>query len=614
MGIDALTTDLDGHRIVPITEADWETWVSATATRNHALQDTLLDWLDRYGAHRGYERDDETDQYDERTDFARFIMAKGSEFENAVVDHLATLVPVRRVAAEESGSRGLDAAEETFAAMRRGEPIIWQAVLRDAASRTYGTADLLVRSDTLRDLFPGSITQEEASTSAPDLGAVAWHYRVVDVKFSTLHINADGSLSDTSGSVWAYKIQVYIYNRALGRLQGYTPPVAFLLGRGWTQRVKGRTARGSSCMDRLGAVPYDHIARTRGHLGTAADEACSWVRRMRGEGAQWEVSRQPLTPELRPNLSQTSDQPWHGTKQRIAEETEELTLLWQIGLGKREEANRAGLLRWSDPSCSAEALGIRGPKMGPTLDAIIEINRSAAGPSIKPKRMTVEQEEWKRQRPLEFYVDFETVSDLDDDFSRIPERGGQPLIFMIGCGHVESGEWRWSCFVTDEMTGRFEAETIDAWFDHMERTRRRLDPAGEEPYVYHWSHAERSTLETAFNSAKARHPYRSWPSPRWFDLLARVVKTEPLVVRGAFQFGLKSIAKAMFVHGAIETDWEAGPVDGLGAMVGAWSCAVEAKQRGCRLIDTKLMREIVRYNEVDCKVMMEIVRYLRTHH
>jgi len=55
-------------------------------------------------------------------------------------------------------------------------------------------------------------------------------------------------------------------------------------------------------------------------------------------------------------------------------------------------------------------------------------------------------------------------------------------------------------------------------------------------------------------------------------------------------------------------------VDGLGAMVGAWHCGREAAARGIRLIDTELMQEIQRYNEVDCQVMQQILEYLRQNH
>ena len=148
----------------------------------------------------------------------------------------------------------------------------------------------------------------------------------------------------------------------------------------------------------------------------------------------------------------------------------------------------------------------------------------------------------------------------------------------------------------------------------MEAVRQRLIPNGEQPRVIHWSRAEQSVLETQFNSAMKRHPDRDWPAPNWFDFLGKVVREEPVVVRGALGFGLKAVARAMHSRGHIDTDWGAGPADGMGAMVGAWSCEVEARERGCILAETELMQDIARYNEVDCKVMMEIVRYLRENH
>ncbi len=132
--------------------------------------------------------------------------------------------------------------------------------------------------------------------------------------------------------------------------------------------------------------------------------------------------------------------------------------------------------------------------------------------------------------------------------------------------------------------------------------------------MYHWSDAEKTTFETAYNSAVNRHPEREWPSPNWFDYLKRVMRAEPVVVRGAMGFGLKAVAGALLRLGRIDTKWDAGPVDGLGAMAGAWWCAAEARRTGVPLTEIDLMRQIVEYNEVDCRVMMEIVRYLRAAH
>ena len=611
MGIESLTQSQDGRVITPSTQDDWNDWVSATRTRNHALQDPLLDWLGLYGEAKGFSKDTDLPGYDVRMDFTELIFRKGTQFEKAVVSHLETLTPIKTIASDPGDTRSLEAAEATFHAMTSGEPVIYQGALRDAESRTFGAPDLLIRSDVLKTLFPDSITEEEAAVIAPDLSGT-WHYRVVDIKFTTLGLLAGGE-PGSAGSSKAYKLQLYVYNRALGRLQGFLPPVAYLMGRGWRQTRKGVTSRGDSCMGLLAPVTQGHSKDNVGWLAEAVYLACNWIRRVRREGSTWEVFPEPSVDELRPNMGRASDYPWHVAKQEIGNRLQDLTLLWEVGVPKRNQANAGGIFRWTDPAVSAATMGITGSRQAPVLDAILEINRSDIGPPVSPVSVTSASEIWRHVAPLEFYVDFETVSDLNDDFSLIPRRGGQPLIFMIGCGHIEDGKWMFSCFTAGDLSLEAEARTIDQWLDHMEVMRLRLAPESESPLCIHWSHAETSTFETAYNAAKNRHPEKEWPSPSWFDFLSQVVKREPVVVRGAMGFGLKAVARAMLQHGLIETEWDNGPSDGLGAMVGAWWCEEEAQKLGVRMIDIPLMQEISRYNEVDCKVMMEIVRYLRGH-
>ena len=87
------------------------------------------------------------------------------------------------------------------------------------------------------------------------------------------------------------------------------------------------------------------------------------------------------------------------------------------------------------------------------------------------------------------------------------------------------------------------------------------------------------------------------------------------MVSGALGFGLKAVARAMRRHDLIETDWDDNnPVDGQGAMVGAWRCDAEARRLGIPMGELSLMKDIAAYNEVDCKAIMEIVRYLRVNH
>jgi hypothetical protein len=581
-------------------------WVSATATRAYCKNDPLLDWLNLYGEASGFARDDHVPGFDSRTDFLTFILRQGQLFEQAVVRYLSeTVAPVRIVCRTREDIQDEGKRDETLAAMKAGEKLIGQAALWNPARKTYGAADLLVRSDIFRELWPDLIGEEDARIGAFELGQ-PHHYRVIDVKFTTLSLIKDGHLS---GSQSQYMAQVFTYNEALGHTQGFEPPAAYILGRGWTSGDE----RGRSCLERLGRVNRDFIFnRNKGpSLEDLVAEAVAWVRRVRSDGAGWQVLPEPSMAQLHPNMNHNEDQPWHAAKKRIADELDELTLLWNVRVTGREEAHRAGITRWTDPQLTASHVGINGVKVAPTLNAILEINRTEHGPIILPDRVRAAEEEWRQPGPSEFYVDFEFVTNLADDFSRIPEEGGQPLIYMIGCGHLENGQWRFFQWTCERLTEACEERIIDAWLAHMAAVS---GSAALRAMVIHWAPAEPINYEIEYNSAKARHPDKNWPELRWFDFLNRVIKAEPVVVRGAMAFGLKAVARAMLSHGCIQTEWADGPTDGLGAMVGAWSCDAEASAAGSQLTDLPLMQAIAHYNEVDCKVMQEIVGYLRAKH
>jgi hypothetical protein len=482
--------------------------------------------------------------------------------------------------------------------MQRAEPIISQGVLWNPADRTYGVADLLIRSYILRELFPEAVPEDEVDLGAPGIGLIRRHYRVVDVKFKTLELNKDGQ---AAGGLKDYMVQVHIYNQALGRIQGITPGAAYLLGRGWKQNGD----RGDSCFDRL-AICYANREVSRYPIAVMASDAVRWLRRLRAEGGDWDVFPRPTVHELWPN-SDTNG--WSRVCKDIKARTDDVACLWQVGRARRPKAHEHGIYSWKDAAFTPDKVGITGEMAG-VLAAMRAVNLTAEGDPVGPAVIRHAVDEWATPGGVEFYVDFEWTGDINDDFSRMPHKGGDDIIFMIGCGHVEAGEWKFECFVSDDLSDDAEGRVIDRWFEHMTAVTARLAP-GIDPLVFHWSQAEDITLSRGYQNARGRHLDRDWPQPNWYDFLNRVMKPEPVVVREAMAFGLKAVAKAMHSQGLIETVWGDSVVDGMGAMVGAWRCAEQAKEGGCTLSAIPLMGEIRAYNEVDCKVMMEIIRYLR---
>ena len=585
-----------GSGPLPVPPGDPQ-WVAATKTRNWMLGDPLVDWLDIHGEHRGYR----PDVPDPRTDYLAFIFEKGHEFERRVVGYLSDVVEVATVTGRVGSP---EATFGTWRAMLRGVPVVYQASLADHQHQTFGSADFLIRSDTLAELFPGAADPREVTQRATRLEIGNRHYVVVDAKYSTLHLSSKGLLL-SGGSAPAYKAQVVLYNRALGALQGYHPSHGFVLGRGWQQTAKGVTVRNPDSMNRLGRVSPDQVVGGA-RVIEQADRAAGWIRTVRQQGASW-VTNPPSVDELRPNAGRSMR--WASAVKAITEDTEDLTRLWNVGVSRRQQANRKGLFCWTDPRVTPKALGLRG-KRADVLGKVLTVNRCPDGPAVLPETVRAARGEWASQG-LDFYVDFETASDLNDDFARFPIKNGQPLVFMVGCGHMENNQWRFQCFTADDLTLRSEQRVVSDWFEHMRTVQQRLSPGGN-PKVFHWSSAETLSLETAWNSVSARHPDVQWPDVNWFDFLKLVVEEEPLVVRGAHGFGLKAITQALHRLGLIDCAWETGPADGLGAMVGAWWCENERLEgRAGTLRDVPLMKEIESYNETDCRAIMEIVSYLR---
>ena len=678
------------------------TWVAPSSTRNWCRADPLLDWLGLYGPAAGWHPDDDPaaandtiarPRYDPALDFGRFIMEQGRRFESGVVRLLRERFEVHQIGYVHGYNHG-EARDPalvgaTKAAMIAGAPMIYQPVLIDPVLRTYGMADLLVRSDVLAELFPDEVGHDEAALSAPALAAhgdpTGWHYRVVDIKFTTLSLMRDGHASK---DLLPYQVQVWLYNEALGRLQGLRPDSCYLLGRNWASGSGRHTLRGRGCLEHLARIDAEHLfggpagAQQGESLAGMAAAALAWRQRVQDApiASRWEILGHPDGPEgrpvpsvieLYPNMSNGEDAPWHSVKAHIAQRLAELTRLPGVGVERRNAALARGLARWDDPAMSAEAIGVTTPAFGARLRGVLAANllpgdRGAA--LVLPAHLDLPDASWRTPAPLEFFVDFETTSNLADDFRALPAIGGQPLIFQIGCGHLEPigdastgvgginrtgrpGEgrfavagpgpsdapegWRWvfAQWTVDLLEEAQEARIIEDWLAHMRSQRAARGLSGADERIFHWSPAEMTTLESAYNSARVRRSRSQpsdepWPDQPFYDLLDRVVHAGPVTVKGAFGFGLKAVTHAMHAAGLIEVVWNEGPADGLGAMVGAWSAdaaaraalaarAAEITAKGVALTAEQpisgqpLMRSIGAYNEVDCHAMAEILWWLR---
>jgi hypothetical protein len=560
--------------------------VSATHLYNYMMNDPLVDWLklrNRCGTRKSQE-------YTNANGFTEFIMNRGIEFESELIKYInINRVPVRSVSQYITD----ESLRETKELMFQGIPLIHSAPVRNSRNGTQGVIDILIRSDFLSKLVDEPpLTEKEVLMSARSLGK-PYHYVVIDIKFSTLPLRADGIHLLNSGSYPAYKAQCLVYTEAVGLIQGFTAPYSFIMGRRWKINKAGNN---ETCLNRLGKISYnsidiDYKKRTR--------EAIKWVRDVRKFGHTWSVNP-PSRIELFPNMCAESGK-WNCEKEKISDMIGEITNIWYVGVKQRNFAIEKGIKSWRDTECTTKNMNINGIR-AKTIDAILDINRQNVD-KIRPDVIKTNIGDW-RDECNELYVDFETLSDIFSEFSSLPEQPKTDIIFMIGIGWSDNGIWRYKNFTCSEPTHKEEQRIMNEFSKFV------LDRGN--PKIHYW-HAEKSF----WNSAEGRQVdltnteniSDNWKIRKWSDL-CKLFQEEPIVIKDCFKFGLKAIARAMRKHGMIETQNESDCGNGATAMIRAWETYRNSEDPK----NSNEMKEIIKYNEFDCKVLWEILTFLRKNH
>lgn len=555
-------------------------WVSATKTHNYMLNDGICDWLRLYGKKGRVNYKKQVVKQYENT-FTDFLMNKGLEFERDIIKYLKKKYKCTKVA----DFYTLSDTKKTLKFMKQGIPIIYSAPIYNPDNKTYGIIDLLVRSDYINKIFNSKILSDREEKFYSPLLDTKYHYRVIDIKFSTLDLASDGKHLLNSGRNPAYKSQLYIYNRAISNLQGYDPNCAYIMGRRWKYSSKGKHYNGDNCMDKLGTVDFnDYDVK----YITKTSQAISWYRDVMENGINWTLYP-PSKPELYPNMSIDSNN-FNEMKNKVANNIGEITMLWKCGVKNRELSMKQGINSWRDERCNSKVLGFNeNSQVGKIIDNIIRVNRDE-GINILPNtlsnKLLIEDDN-------EMFVDFETFNDICMDTHQIPKQTKFNMIYMIGVGMKVNKRWFYKSFIANNTTKEEELRIINEFNNYYDKYNR--------PPVYYWC-AERNF----WNKSCEYHNINN--DINWIDI-CDIFKDNKIVIKGCFGFGLKEITKNMKKIGMINTKLESDCSNGMIAMIKAWKCYNLNNSTS-----SPIMKDIEKYNEFDCKALFDILHFLRNYY
>jgi hypothetical protein len=242
---------------------------------------------------------------------------------------------------------------------------------------------------------------------------------------------------------------------------------------------------------------------------------------------------------------------WNVQKENISNEIGELTCIWNVNISHRENAFKKGIKKWQDKKCNSKILGIKG-KRSDIIDKILNINRQNVH-KILPLKIENNIYNWKYNKN-EIFVDFETISDIITDFDNLPNQKSSELIFLIGIYHRnDENNWEYTKFVCKNMSQNEEKHIINEFINFLKIKKY--------PAINYWC-ADQSLWKRACD----RNNVDNSKINKWCDLY-HIFKSEPIVIKDCFNFGLKSISKAMNKHNLIDIKMDSLCISGKSAMI-----------------------------------------------
>lgn len=296
-------------------------------------------------------------------------------------------------------------------------------------------------------------------------------------------------------------------------------------------------------------------------------------------------------------MKNRSDSIYDTIKQHLANKNKEITSLYCVGKKNRDMAIEQGITRYDDPNLDINVLGLIKSKCSDNIEQILKINNSKSTGSIIVPKLSNENN-WKSDG-LKCYVDIETINNVVYNLKHDKPN----FIFMIGVGFSYKGSWTFKVFTAVDLCSNEEERIIEQFNDYMaeineyyNNKRSSSSPKTETIPIFHWSSFEQTNLEPFIEISDN---YKFVDMCKWFI-------NSNIAIKGALDYKLKSVTKAMYDQNLIDIEWPEDISNGLNAMNVAYNYYANN-------IEQKLLIENVeKYNEVDCRSMFEIHNYLRS--
>jgi hypothetical protein len=408
-------------------------------------------------------------------------------------------------------------------------------------------------------------------------------YIVSDIVYQTVNFNKDLTDLINDNLLYYYKCKIYLCNEILG----YND-CGILFAKEY--KYKDSIMKKKSV---VGRYVFDNDMRDK------IQHALAWIDNLNQYYDEWLIYPKPTITELYPNMNVKTG-PWYNEKKRLAEEIQEITLVWNISYHKRCLLHDKGIYTWQDPLLlnNIYPYEVKETERRRIQEKMIHMNRQTEL-KISPRRIkSREFINHIKDKNDSIVLDFEGVINLEERTSYFNDeiRDEIPKICIIGCIDLKNNVFK--DFTIRYLTLDEEEKIVRYWLQYLKRV------VGNDIKIYHWSSAERVYIDYM----KSQYPHLDYPNFTYVDLLS-YFKGEPITIQGCFGYGLKEIVKMLYNHELIKNKW-VDDTDGLEAMIEVIHKSKDAVSKKIPIKRFTEIKKIIYYNYMDCKVIVDILEML----
>jgi len=543
-----------------------DNWIKATGLKNYMMNDPLLDVLTRKRKLSNISKNKNYQEHDSDT-IERMTM--GNDYERDIIDQLIQKYYIYFIKIGESyQARDVEKYKNTLIAMKKGMPIIHQAVLHNKENETFGCVDLLIRADWIEKIFNMNYPYNYTSGTKTN----TCHYVIVDIKYHRLQFNVDNITVRNEGMIHVFKSQLCVYNTILGHMQGYLPKNAYILGRGWKQQriEKGNVIirKNKDPFDKLGVIDFNERDN---NILVKTEEGCKWLHELNNSNIN-EINEN----EYYPNMNNQYDQPYKKRKIDIAEENKELTLIGYVGVKNRNIGIKNNIDNYLDENITAEKLGFTG-KTCEIVNVLLKNQKLD-----KPIKGNYKLPEMCVPTESELYLDFEYMYSFDED-ENIP--------YLCGIGYIKNDKWEFEYVLLKDIT--FDSREV------MCKQIIEIINKNKTKRIHIWSNVDKRILMNQCKKFNLESTLQN--NIDWLDVYKFCVDNK-INFKDARRYGLKEIGRVLYKNKLTDIEWK----DNL---IGS-SAGVRQHYYNNKKWDNS---NVIKYNEIDCKMVYEVMRNLKKY-